>query len=169
MPDVRNPKPPQSPWSTGLPFVAAPAPRETKSEYGPASWLVALGCLLHRNAIDRELAAGSDPDASECRQRRASQLTAQTSREALAADYEQLQTAATSASPLDAAPPNRRRIRAARPALDRLVNRLREDRSVRAAGVARARLLLTDRHSALYAKNRDAGLVDEVRAVLARL
>jgi hypothetical protein len=169
MPDVRNPKSSQSPWSTTLPFAAAPAPPVRKSGHGPASWLAALSCLLHRNSIDRELAAGADPDASECRQRRASKLIAQSSREALAENYERLQIAATSASPLDAAPSNWRDIRAARPALDRLVKRLREDRNVRAAGVARARLLFNDRHSALHDRNGGAGLVDEVRTVLARL
>jgi hypothetical protein len=118
--------------------------------------------------IDRELADGADPDSSECRHRRASQLTAQSSREALAADFERLIAAATSVSPLDAVLPNWDGIRAARPRLDRLAQRLRADRTVRPQGIARARLLLVARDSILN-KDGESRLEDEVRSILALL
>lgn len=134
-----------------------------------SSWLTALGCRLRRNAVDRELAAGADPDSSECRHLRASELTGESNRQALAVAYERHIVAATSSPPLDVVPVNWRGVRAATPRLDRLAQRLREDPGVRAQGVARARLLLTDRKSALYDKGDDSGLVHEVRSTLALL
>jgi hypothetical protein len=135
----------------------------------PSSWLTALRCRLRRNAVDRELAAGADPDSSECRHLRASELTGESNRQALAAAYERHIVAATSSPPLDVVPVNWRGVRAATPRLDRLSQRLREDPGVRVQGVARARLLLTDRESALYDKDDDSGLVHEVRSTLALL
>lgn len=131
--------------------------------------LTALRCRLRRNAIDRELAAGADPDSSECRHLRASELTGESNRKALAAAYERHIVAATSFPPLDVVPVNWRGVRAATPRLDRLAQRLREDRGVRAQGVARARLLLADGDSALHDKDDDSGLVHEVRSTLALL
>jgi RecB family endonuclease NucS len=64
---------------------------------------------------------------------------------------------------------NWRGVRAATPQLERLVERLREDPGVRVQGIARARLLLTDADSALYAKDDDLRLADEVRSTLALL
>ena len=125
-----------------------------------SSWLTALRCRLRRNAVDRELAAGADPDSSECRHLRASELTGESNRKALAAAYERHIVAATSSPPLDVLPVNWRGVRA---------QSLREDPGVRVQGVARARLLLTDRESALYDKDDDSGLVHEVRSTLALL
>jgi hypothetical protein len=133
------------------------------------NWLITLRCRLRRNAIDRELAGGADPDSSGCRHLRASELTGESNRKALAAAYERHIVAATSSPPLDVLPVNWRGVRAATPRLDRLAERLRKDPGVRAQGVARARLLLTDRDSALYAKDDDSSLVDEVRSTLALL
>ena len=105
-----------------------------------SSWLTALRCRLRRNAVDRELAAGADPDSSECRHLRASELTGESNRKALAAAYERHIVAATSSPPLDVLPVNWRGVRAATPRLDRLAQSLREDPGVRVQGVARARL-----------------------------
>lgn len=168
MPYLTDHKPSQSPWSTGFP-VPTPGTPDTRTRPGRPPWLVALRCRLHRNAIDRELAAGGDPDSSECRHLRASQLTAQRSRESLATAYERFLAGAMSVFPLDAVPLNWRGIRAATPSLDRLAQRLRQDRSVTPQGVARARLLLVARDSALNDKEAESRLVDEARSILALL
>jgi hypothetical protein len=170
MADLGKHKTSHDPWFIGFPFL--PAPRTAASarhERLRSSWLIALRCRLRRTALDRELAAGADPDSSECRHMRASQLTSESNREALAAAYERLLHAATSFPPLDVLPVNWRAVRAARPRLERLAQRLREDHGVRAQGVARARLLLTDGDWALHVKDRDSRLMDEVRSTLALL
>ena len=171
MTDLTEHKPSHSPWFLGFPFLSAPRTTNTNTRAATrgSSWLVALRCRLLRNAIDRELAAGADPDSRECRHLRASQLTAESHRQALAADYERLLTAATTFPQLDVVPVNWCGVRAARPRLDHLVQRLREDPQVSAQGVARARLLLTDGDSALHERNADERLVDEISSALALL
>jgi hypothetical protein len=170
MADLSKPKTPHDPWFIGFPFLAAPrSAGSARRERRRSSWLIALGCRLRRTAIDRELAAGADPDSSECRHLRASQLTSEGNREALAGAYERLLDAATSFPPLDVLPVNWRAVRAARPRLERLAHRLRKDRGVRAQGVARARLLLTDQNTALHVRDPDSRLTDEVRSTLALL
>lgn len=159
-----------NPWIIGFPFLPPPrTPGEPpRREPLRSSWLIALRCRLRRNAIDRELAAGADPDSSECRHLRAAELTVASNREALAAAYERLLVAATSFPPLDVVPANWSGVRAAKPRLEHLARRLRGDSGVRAQAVARARLLLTERDSALHTKD-DLSLVDEVRSTLALL
>jgi hypothetical protein len=169
MPDLTEQKPSQSPWPVAFPTAPGSRIPDSKSHPERASWLVALRCRLRRNAIDRDLAAGADPDSSECRHSRASQLTAESTREALAAELERFQVAATSVYPLDAVPVNWRGIREAGPHLDRLTQRLREDRTAKPQGIARARLLVATRDSALNANDGESRLVDEVRSILAFL
>ena len=171
MTDLSKHKPPHSPSFMGFPFLAPPPTQRTRSgrEPQPRAWLIALRCRLRRNSIDRELAAGADPDSSECRHLRASELTTERNRQALAAAYERHIVAATSFPPLDVLPVNWRGVRDARTRLARLAQRLREDPGVRPQGVARARLLLADRDSALHVKDDDLSLMDEVRSTLAHL
>ncbi len=169
MTDLSERKPAHSPWLMGFPFLPAPRTPNAGREPLRSSWLTALRCRLRRNAIDRELAAGADPESSECRHLRASQLTTQSNREALAAGYERLLAAATTFPPLDMLPVNWRGVRAATARLDRLAQRLREGGPVSAQGVARARLLLTDRDGALHDRVSDSRLRDEVRSTLALL
>jgi len=160
-----------NPWIIGFPFLSTPPTPNGSPGREPLrrSWLISLRCRMRRNTIDQELAAGADPDSSECRHLRAAQLTAASNRQALAGAYERHIVAATSSPPLDVLPVNWSGVRAAAPRLDHLAQRLREDPRVRAQGVARARLLLTDGDSALYAKHDDLRLVDEVRSTLALL
>ena len=153
----------------GFPFLPPPHAPDGGREPLRSSWLMALRCRLRRNAIDRELAGGADPESSDCRHLRAAQLTAQSNREALAARYERLLIAATSMPPLDMLPVNWQGMRTARPRLDRLAQRLRETGPVSAQGVARARLLLTGQDSALYDRISASHLRDEVRSTLALL
>jgi hypothetical protein len=157
------------PLTTGFPFLWVPRTPSGLPLRRRQSWLIALRCRLRRNAIDKELAAGAEPDSTECRQLRASELTGRRSRQALAAAVERHIAAATTIPPLDVLPVNWRGVRAAAPQLDRLSHRLREDPNVRAQGVARVQLLLTERDGALYAQGEDTRLVDEVRSTLALL
>jgi hypothetical protein len=161
----------QTHWVHNFPFLSRSWAPGWPATRGPlrGSKLIALRCRLRRNEIDRELAAGADPDTSDCRDLRASQLTSETNRQALAAAYERHVKAATSFPPLDMLPVNWRGVRAAEPHLERLAQRLRDDPGLRVQGVARARLLMTDRDGPLYASDDGSGLVDEVRSTLALL
>jgi hypothetical protein len=158
-----------NPWTTGFPFLWAPRTPRGLPLRRRRSWLIALRCRLRRNAIDKELAAGAEPDSTACRQLRASELTARRNRQTLAAAIERHIAAATSIPPLDVLPVNWRSVRAATPRLDRLAQRLREDARVKPQGVARVQLLLTDGDSALYAKDQVTTLADEIRSTLALL
>ena len=77
MTDLTKHRSEYNPWLIGFPFL--PATRATgkppSQEPRSSSWLDRFHCRLHRRAIDRELAAGADPNSSDCRHRRASQLT----------------------------------------------------------------------------------------------
>ena len=160
-----------NPWLLGFPYL----PDQPKPDGSPGrqprqrSWLIALRCRMRRRAIEQELAAGADPDSSECRHLRASELTAESNRQALAAALERHLVAASHVPPLDVLPVNWHAVRAAAPRLERLAERLREDPRVRAQGVARTRLLFTDANSALFAKDDDLSLAHEVRSALALL
>ena len=160
-----------NPWIIGFPSL--PGWRRTPGGQPGRdplrSWYTALRCRLRRNTIDRALAAGADPESSECRHMRAAELTAASNRNALAAAYERHVVAATSDPPLEVLPVNWSGVRAATPRLELLAKRLREDPRVRAQGVARARLFLADGESALYDKSDDLRLVHEVRSTLALL
>jgi hypothetical protein len=169
MSDLTKHKSSHHPWTTGFPFLWVPRTPSGLPLRERRSWLIALRCRLRRKAIDKELAAGADPDSTECRHLRASELTGQRNRHALAAALERHIAGAATIPPLDVLPVNWRGVRAASPRLDRLAQRLREDPRVRTQGVARVQLLLTDGESALYAKDRDTSLVDEVRSTLALL
>ena len=170
MTDLTKHRSSYNPWIIGFPHLPAPrAPGEDRPrERGRSSWLVALRCRLRKNSIDRELAAGTNPDSSDCRHLRAAQLTAASSRRSLADAYERHIAAATRSPQLDVIGINWSAVRAATTRLEHLVRRLRNDPRVRAQGVARARLLLTEGDSALHAKD-DLSLIDEVRSTLALL
>ena len=160
-----------NPWLLGFPSLP-----DRRLSHGPVgqeltrrSWFAAWRCRLRRNTIDRELAAGADPDSSECRHMRAAELTAASSRDALATACDRHVATAFGDISHDAVPVNWRAVRAAAPRLEHLARRLRDDPRVRAQGVARIQLLLTDRDSALYGSDDELRLVDEVRSTLALL
>jgi hypothetical protein len=113
---------------------------------------VRLRVLLQRARLDRELADGLRADSSPLRRRRAEQLVSERCRRELAdaleraiRDSHRPRPVFTAAATLQA-----REIRAARPVLEALIRRLRDDLPVRVRGVALVRVLLTDGASPLY-------------------
>lgn len=171
MTDLSKHRSSYNPWLIGYPFLPAVRPQNgpPRPAAPRAPWLLALRCRLRRGAIDRDLAAGADPHSSECRHRRAAELTRESNRRALAAAYERLLTGVADPKPYGVAPVNWDGVRAAKPRIEHLSKRLREDPRVKAQGVALARLLLTECDSALYAKDDVSGLVSGVRSALALL
>jgi hypothetical protein len=124
---------------------------------------------LQRGTIDRELAAGADPDSTPYRHRRACELTAERERSRLARTIDHLLARSETPPSLTIAPINWRGVRTSRARLRRLAERLRGSATVNPQGVARAEVLLTDAGSPLYAPGDMPGLSDEVRSTLALL
>ena len=160
-----------NPWIIGFPSLPAVRPGGDSRRQDPKRrpWIARLRCRLHRDAIDQELAAGADPNSSECRHRRAAELTTPSERRKLAAVYERLVVQSASPPMLSAAPVNWQGVRAATPRLVMLAAKLRANPRVRAQGVAQARLLVTSGTSSLYLHHDESRLVDEVRSALALL
>ena len=107
---------------------------------------------LRGTALDRQLAAGQEPEHSGRLALRAAQLVTPGNREQLAVAWEHMMVRAQSPRrPGDpAAPLARAPIAAARRQISELTAALRVARPVPAGGVARARLLLTDGSGPLY-------------------
>ena len=161
---------PRDPWLVPLLPIGATTPTESAQLEPPRNpWLVGLRCRLQRGKIDRQLARGADPSSSQCRRRRATELTAQKERAKLATAFDRVRTHAEVAPRLSVAPVNWRGVRACAPSLARLAQRLREATEVRPQGVARAEVLLTDGTSALYAPGDESRLSAELRSTLAAL
>jgi hypothetical protein len=115
-----------------------------------------------RARLDRDLAAGRSPDSSRGHARRAARLVAPRCRRRLADGLERLIAAAEAPRPLltAAVAPSRVEVRAARPRLEALAARLRDDRPVAVRGVALVSLLLTDGGSPAYAPRRPGALAE---------
>jgi hypothetical protein len=131
----------------------------------------AVEVRLHRNRLDRELAAGRRPDDSPAHALRARQLVGARSRRQLADGLRRLIASAEARRPAYTAaiPPRRAEVRAARGVLDALRERLLEDAPVRAGGVALVRILLTDGASPAYAPGRPGALAEWARSALRAL
>ena len=158
----------QNPWIVGFPApLGLQSPPGSHARRG--SFLAGLRCRLRRGELDRELAAGADPESTECLHRRASELTTRSHCEELAAAYEQLLAEASAPPAFLRAPVNRAGVRESAPRLAHLAARLREDRGLRVQGVARARVLLTDAAGPLYAPHGRSRLGGAVRSALASL
>jgi hypothetical protein len=115
--------------------------------------LLGLRVRLHRLALDRALADGERPEASPLLARRAAQLT-RPNQVALVADrIDAILRDADHPHPGFSArvPVRRAQVVAARPFVANLADRLREVEHPSAAGVARARMLVTDGASPFYA------------------
>jgi hypothetical protein len=147
-----KPKPTSNPWMARFLYLPVPgAPSDSPEKAAPESPEstrrpigAALRGLFGKKAMDRR------------------------TREALAVSYENLLAGLTHTLPFGLAHPNWRAVRVATPLLERLADRLRQDPGVRAHGIARAKRLLSERESALYARD-DVRLADEARSVLAAL
>jgi hypothetical protein len=122
--------------------------------------------FIHRSALDRALANGTDPSRTPELALRAKQLVAPRRRERLADGVERLITAAAQPpSRLSAAVPLRREeVLDTRPLLLTLAAELRAPGPVRAEGVALTRLLLVDGGSALYEPGEAGALAKAVDA-----
>jgi hypothetical protein len=152
-----------NPWVVGFSF---PSAWSASAERQRAK---AQRDSLRKNAIDRELASGVDPDSTAGRRRRARELTSSSSRRTLAAAYDRHLAAATGVPPPEVVPVNWRGVRVAATLVEHLTQRLREDSAIRVQGVARARLLLADSESALFDRDDDSAFGDAVRSTLALL
>ena len=81
-----------SPWLTSNPFLlpVEDLGDQVNGERPRKSWLDSLRYRLRRFDTTRELAGGAGPRSSEALQRRASELTRESSRRKLAESYERL-------------------------------------------------------------------------------
>jgi hypothetical protein len=164
-------RPTAGPWLTANPFLLPVEEMGNRIKGGSPrmSWLDALRYRLRRFDTTRELAAGAGPRSSEALQRRASELTRESSRLKLADSYERLLAGVVGPKPYGIAPVNWRGVAASKARINQLVKRLREDPDVRPQGAARAWVLLNDRDGALFARDDVSGFAHEVRSALALL
>jgi hypothetical protein len=118
-----------------------------------ASLGLRLRVRVHRLDLTRRLAEGADVCASRELALRAGRLTSPREVRACVEGLDRVlrESVAPSRGLTSQAPLQREAIRAARPFLLNLRERLRETESPRAAGVARVELLLTDGAGPLYA------------------
>jgi len=133
-------------------------------------WL-RLSVLVHRARLDRMLAEGGDPAASQELGLRARQITSEPYRRTLADSFDRILAAAEGPRPRlsSAVTPANREVRAARAALLALCRALRDPGPVEPAGVALARQLLTDGAGPLYIESRNDALWHALRRAAAAL
>jgi hypothetical protein len=122
-------------------------------------------------SLDRQLAAGRDPEDSRLLAARAQDIVALRRREELASYWERVLAAATRPAPAlrNAVPLRRGRVLAAAPAITELASLLRTPLPVSARGVAMARMLLTDAGGPLYWSAAPQSLHAALRTAIARL
>ena len=122
-------------------------------------------------SLDRQLAAGREPEESRLLAARAQDTVAPRRREQLARYWERVLSAAARPAPAlrNAAPLRRGPVLAAEPAITELAGLLRAPLPVSARGVAIARLLLTDAGGPLYWSAAPESLGVALRAAITRL
>ncbi|MFY0405475.1 hypothetical protein [Solicola sp. PLA-1-18] len=126
----------------------------TTSTRSPGTtWLDRMLARLHAHGLDARLAHDADPDASPLLAARAAWLVSTRHRAGLADEWLQVlgSTRGTGAVLDTRAPVARAAVRAAAPQITALADALRGPSPVDVATVARARRLLTDGTSAVYA------------------
>lgn len=126
---------------------------------------------VRRTRLDQALTAGADPASSRQLALRASQLTKQAHRDALAQSLEGLIALAENPRPRhgSAVPPARREVLAARAALLNLCRTLRDGAPVQPAGIVLTGRLLTDGCSPLYLETHENALWNAARTATATL
>jgi hypothetical protein len=122
-------------------------------------------------SLDRQLAAGTEPETTPLLAARAQDIVSLPRRRALARDWEHLIKAAhrsrctrSPAVPIQAA-----QIAAAEPAIRDLISRLTTPLPVAAQGVAMASVLLTDATGPVYRRRGPVTLDTAIAAVIAQL
>jgi hypothetical protein len=122
-------------------------------------------------SLDRQLAAGREPEESRLLAARAQDIVALRRREQLAGYWEHVLASAARPAPAlrNAAPLRRGPVLAAEPAITELASLLRAPLPVSARGVAMARMLLTDAGGPLYWSAAPESLHVALRAAITRL
>jgi len=118
--------------------------------------------------LDREIAAGTAPSASEAHTARACQLTSERTRRGVASSLDRLIERADrppSRSPLGSAAPCREHVREALPMIRSTSARLRSREPIDAQGVARLKVLLSDLDGPCYVCGRPAALTEALQAI----
>jgi hypothetical protein len=128
-----------------------------------------LSVLVHRLALDRELAAGVEPDSSPQLTLRAAQLTGMRNRRRLADGLERLLADARRPGVLSSAIRPRASLMRSEAVLEALQRRLRSDERLAPRGLAILRRPLTDMGSSLYAAADSDELSSVLRLVAASL
>lgn len=126
-------------------LVPSRAPRE--------STLTRLRVRVRRDELDRRLAAGDDPRRHDDVGRRAEELTGTAERRRIAGAIDRVIDGACASPPpplRSAAAPGPPALRVCVPRLRAIAGRLRSDRAIPAAGVARAALLVDEPTSPLF-------------------
>lgn len=125
-------------------------------------------------SLDRQLAAGTNPEATPTLAARAQDIVSLPSRRALARDWEHLTKAArrssrSSGTRPPAAPIQASQVAAAEPAIRDLISRLTTPLPVTAQGVAMASVLLTDATGPVYRRRGPVTLDAAIAAAIAQL
>jgi len=158
---------------TSAALTSTPLPRRSARRAGrPPRAAARAAARLWARRLDGQLAAGAASWRSPRHAARALQLTAPRSRRALAAALEELLEEAElprAAARWAAIEPCREQVRAARAPILAIAVRLRDGAPVRANGVARLRLLLSDGLGPCFVAGEPGELVRALDAVARRL
>jgi hypothetical protein len=125
-----------------------------------------LRVLLNRSRLDARLAEGESPSNDAALALRAPQLCTPRTRRGVASGLERALTDSGPRGFSAAVPVDRRAVIAARPYLAQLIEVLRSPREIAPQGVARARRLLTEGSSPLYAPSEPSDLRHEAHLAL---
>jgi len=140
---------------------------EPKHRGRAADWFRCWSSGHTAAGLDRELAAGANPNRSAPLAARARLLLGTSTRLSTAAILESLIRESPHPSPSwPIAPVRWHAVRAATPQLTQLAERLRNMQPVSPQGIARARILLTDGTGPLYGPPDESGLWTATRAAI---
>lgn len=160
------------PQPEALPLVGGGRRRASPAHRGPWRRLrIGLNARWHQVELDRRLAAGERPSASDELAARARQITAPRSRRRLAAGLAGVMRSARPRAPAwtAAARPNLPDVVDARTVIAALDRRLRAPEPVAAQGVAMVQALLVDGNGLLYQPGRPGALDSRLRAAAAAM